>query len=300
MKRILIIGSTQSGSKNEPSVIYSHLIKNNVDVKLCYWEDIVFDIKTGEVNVTVSGEDIVRDINPQEVLAFNWYKSGKNSYYRDIAFAFSLYLEDAGIPFWNSEMRMQRSTTKLSCMVQLALNGVPVPDSMFSLHGSYDFPDLPFIVKSIAASRGDSNHLVEDNSIALKHLSSDIPYMAQPFLHNDHDLRVVCFGGNPAMVLRRSRDIGSDTHMNNTSQGGSAVWIDISELDGKLLTLCRKICIILGREMGGIDLIPDSSSPYGYSCLEVNAIPQLTSGFDVDKKLDELAKAVYEIESERK
>ena len=44
--------------------------------------------------------------------------------------------------------------------------------------------------------------------------------------------------------------------------------------------------------MAGIDLIPDNISEYGYSCLEVNTIPQLTSGFDPDTKMESLVEAV--------
>jgi len=44
--------------------------------------------------------------------------------------------------------------------------------------------------------------------------------------------------------------------------------------------------------MAGIDFIPDAESPYGYSCLEVNALPQLTSGTDVDKKMSTLYNVV--------
>ena len=48
------------------------------------------------------------------------------------------------------------------------------------------------------------------------------------------------------------------------------------------------------REMAGIDLIPDSSAPGGYACLEVNAIPQLTSGYGVDVKMSEFAQSLID------
>ena len=44
--------------------------------------------------------------------------------------------------------------------------------------------------------------------------------------------------------------------------------------------------------MAGIDFIPNDLSPYRYSCLEVNAIPQLTSGHDADVKIQQLVTAI--------
>lgn len=298
MKSVLVIGSVNNGGKNDPSTVVTHLKKSGLDAVLCYWEDLVFDITSGNVRLLADGKDIANDIRPDLVIALNWYKSGKKSFYRDIAFAAALYLDKAGIKTWNSEMKMQRSSTKLSCMVQLALHGLPVPHTLFSLRGELPFPDTPFVVKAIAASRGKSNHLVHSQEEARALFASTVPYMVQPFLPNDHDLRVVCFDGKPSLILRRSRRENSDSHMNNTSQGGDGQWIDLAEVSEDLLTLSSKICIILGREMGGIDLIPDASSPYGYSCLEVNAIPQLTSGFDTFRKMDVLANKIYEMESE--
>ena len=298
MKRVLVIGSLNSGGKNDPAAISRHLQKSGHEATLCYWENLVFDIATNEVRISVDGKDIARDLRPDLVVAVGWYKSGKQAYYRDIAFATALYLERAGITFWNSEMKHQRSSTKLSCMVQLALEGLPVPRTQFSLKSEYELPQPPFIVKAISASRGKSNYLVDTAEEARELLASSTPYIVQPFLPNDHDLRVVCFDGKAALVLRRSRAEAADSHMNNTSQGGNAEWLDTAELPEELLTLSSKICIILGREMGGIDLIPDAASPYGYSCLEVNAVPQLTSGFDTYKKLDVLAHSIYEMESE--
>ena len=61
-----------------------------------------------------------------------------------------------------------------------------------------------------------------------------------------------------------------------------------------MLTESEKICIIMNRQLAGIDFIPDSSSPYGYSCLEVNAIPQLTSGYDVTTKMKKLSESIEE------
>jgi glutathione synthase/RimK-type ligase-like ATP-grasp enzyme len=293
LKKITIVGSRHTGTKNSPQILAEHLTARDLAVQVIYWEDLLFAIKTGDIRLYDREQPLFVD-KPDLVIALGWYKNGRKAVYRDIAFSLALYLDSLGIKFWNQEMLHQRSTTKLSCMMQLALAGVPVPTTYFSLQAdlALDSQPLPYIAKAVAASRGASNYLIRTDAerAALPH--TDIQYLVQPFLPNDHDLRVICFGGKPAMVLRRSRAKAANTHLNNTSQGGEGVWLPLETMPLELLTISEKICTIMHREMAGIDFIPDQGSPFGYSCLEVNAIPQLTSGHDIDKKLDAFVRSI--------
>lgn len=293
MKNILIIGSRSSGKKNDPAELAAATARSGATVRVAYWEEIVFKIATNDVQITV-GEQPLFSTPPDLVVAVGWYKNGSKAMYRDVAYSLSLYLQHQGITFWNSEMAKQRSTTKLSCMMQLALEGIAVPRTTFCLDGDSVLARqaYPYIAKAAGASRGQANYLVQNDTDKQQVLQNPNYYLVQPYLKNDHDLRIVCFDGKPRLVLRRSRKPGADTHLNNTSQGGEAVWVELTTLPHDLLTLCSKICIIMGREMAGIDFIPDIQSEVGYSCLEVNAIPQLTSGFDADKKLNAFAEAI--------
>jgi glutathione synthase/RimK-type ligase-like ATP-grasp enzyme len=300
MKQILMIGSRNSGTKNNPDNIADFIAQDDTSVTTVYWEDLVFSIKTNEVQVLSGGVDILSS-NPELVIAVGWYKNGSKSVYRDVAFSVALLLKHHDIAFWNSEMGNQRSTTKLSAMVQLALENVPVPQTQFSLSVN-NLPaiqrEFPYVAKAVAASRGASNFLIENEAQLVEANLNDGYYLIQPFLPNDHDLRIICFNGEAALLLRRARHAEAKTHMNNTSQGGEASWLELSDMSPELLTLSSKICTIMGREMAGIDLIPDTSSPIGYSCLEVNAVPQLTSGTDSNKKLTAFGKAVRSLQGE--
>lgn len=294
--KIIVIGARESGTKNDPAVIADSLATDTTTVDLLYWEELIFSVKGSRVEVQANGADIMQ-LQPDLVIAVGWYKNGKNVIYRDVAFALSLYLKHHEVRFWNSEMGHQRSSSKLSCMVQLALEGVPVPATLFSLDKSLVASRLavPFIAKAAAASRGQSNYLVVSNDDE-RWRNEDVAFLLQEFLPNDHDLRVICFAGKPALILRRSRQADALTHLNNTSQGGQACWLELSEVPPQLLTLSEKICRIMGREMGGIDFIPDESSREGgYSCLEVNAVPQLTSGTDSDKKMHAFLAAIRQL-----
>lgn len=292
---VLVVGSRNHGPKNDPAVIAKRLQADGIAAELLYWEDVTFAVATGRVQVLRNGLDIFEQAIDL-VIAVGWYKSGKDALYRDVAYAFSLVATVQGVRLWNSEMGMQRSTSKLSCMVQLALHGLRVPASTFSLGdvAHIQRAHLPFIAKGVAASRGASNYLVtteEQRRDVVARMQSS-RFLVQPFMPNDHDLRVICFGGKPQLILRRSRQKDAKTHLNNTSQGGEYEWLDLGSVSSTLLTKCEEICNIMKREMAGIDFIPDADSPYGYSCLEVNAVPQLTSGADIERKMAALSNSV--------
>ena len=175
MKNVIIIGSRTSGKKNNPDDIARSIASSETNVTQIYWEDVVFSIKTGDVRITAGDVDIIES-NVDLVIAVGWYKNGKKSVYRDVAYALALTLKHWNITFWNSEMVNQRSTTKLSAMVQLALEAVPVPTSWFSLkfaNMSAEAIQYPFVAKAVAASRGDSNYLIENDEQALDAVLTD-------------------------------------------------------------------------------------------------------------------------------
>jgi glutathione synthase/RimK-type ligase-like ATP-grasp enzyme len=287
--KVLVFGSKDYGSKNDPVVLANGVASDDVQADVVYWEDLVFHISTAGVKVTDHGQDVF--VEPVSlIIATGWYKKEL----RDAAFALGLIAEYQNVRLWNSEIARQRSTTKLSCLVQLALQGIDVPQTTFSLGDAsvVELQPLPFIAKAPAASRGESNFLVRTEDQRQEVLGKGKSFLVQPFLSNDHDLRVICFDGLPSLVLKRARPEGSETHLNNTSQGGISEWLDLGQVPQELLTVSQKICKIMSREMAGIDFIPDASSPNGYSCLEVNAIPQLTTGVDVNKKMDALKESI--------
>ena len=183
MKNILVIGSRKSGSKNSPLVIASSLNSENTVASVVYWEDMVFSIETGSVAVTVNGKNIF-DFEPNLVIAVGWYKNGKKTIYRDIAFSFANLLSHNNIPYWNSEMGNQRSTTKLSCLVQLALAGISVPTTYFCIDNKkpQSIMKFPFIAKAAAASRGDMNFLIKSEN-DLVHVNSLDSYFIYSIMH---------------------------------------------------------------------------------------------------------------------
>lgn len=298
MKQVILIGSKQTQGKNDVVALGQAVQKQLTGpVKLwtCFWEDLVFDITMDRQQVTdaVSQLDLAQ---ADLVLSVGWYKTVRQSFYRDIAFTLALYLKSRGVGFWNTEMVQQRSTTKLSCMMQLALAGIAVPATRFSLSADMILATttkFPVVVKAIAASRGRHNYLVKDQAELKQRLVSPRPVLIQEFIANDADLRVICYGGEPALVVKRQR-ASQDTHLNNTSQGGNATLLPLAEVSPEILQQSRQICAIMKREMAGVDLLVAPGGTNRVVCLEVNAIPQLTSGSFVPQKAQALTAALQQ------
>jgi len=298
IKKIILLGSKDAGGKNDVHDMARHLENklDRVELTTVFLEDLLLNVGTDKQSVVdlQSGRDLK---DADLVVAMNWYRGGPKSLYRDVMFAVALYLDKHGVSFWNSEARQQRSISKVSAMMQLSLLGLPVPATLFSLdadHLIHSVKNEPFILKSAIASRGADNFLCQDIHEAKSKLTSKTPnhFMVQEHIENDRDLRIVCFGGEPQLVIERRRT-STDTHLNNTSQGAEAKLEEVESLSSKIVDECRQICYNMGREMAGIDLLPANNSDR-YVYLEVNAIPQLTSGSFVDEKMAALAKVLNE------
>ncbi len=288
-KRVTLIGSVDAGEKNDISSLRQELsASSDIEYKLVYWEDLVFDISLDGQRIIDSrtGQDLA---DTDHLIAMNWYKSGKQKMYREVAYSLALYLQSKKITFWNEEMAAQRSTSKLSSTMLLALMGHDVPHTYYSLDSKKllksQEQNFPVIVKAAQASRGRDNYLVKDNNKLQEILNkSDAvnPYLIQEFIPNDSDVRIICVDSSPALAIKRQRT-NDETHLNNTSQGAEASLVDINKISPDIIQACSTICATMKRNIAGIDLIVASDSNRTVF-LEVNSIPQLTSGVFIDQK----------------
>ncbi len=297
-QRIIVLGLKEETGKNDAQVIAHELaarFNGTVVVSFVAWQDLIFSIAKNKIMVSDNeGNDLAR---ADHILAYGWY-SKKIPLIRDIAFATALYLESQGVRYWNSEMGQQRSTTKLSAMMQLALGGIDVPDTLFSLNAHSITrlqQDFPCIVKRAAASRGTQNYLVSNkNELQRTVIGTHNLFLVQEYIPNTHDLRVIMAGEQPELFIRRSRS-DDTTHLNNTSKGAIATVITGSDLPMEIRNIACRVAAIFGRQMGGVDIVVAEDGSGRYPVLEVNAIPQLTSGTFMQEKYDGLASGLRKI-----
>jgi glutathione synthase/RimK-type ligase-like ATP-grasp enzyme len=212
----------------------------------------------------------------------------------DITAATAHYLQKRNVPYLDGAMRHFPGVSKLYQYSILADNGIAVPDSIFmfprQLEGSYDYVKqqlgVPFILKDIHGSRGNHNYLITSKKSfheAFKLANAeDVQCIAQVYIANDCDYRVLVFGGKIALVLQRMRRDDA-THLNNTSQGGAAKLVPVTALPLHVKKLCESAAKLLDRQVAGVDIVQDKNSGLWY-CLEVNERPQIATGSFTDEK----------------
>ena len=229
----------------------------------------------------------------------------KTSKERDVTAAMARYLKKRGVKIVDESSMYFAPSSKLYEYVLLADNAVLIPDSLYlapsQLKASFEkFTEhlgMPFVLKGIHASRGDHNYLVRNETDYLRVcgeiLAAGVFVVGQRFVPNEGDYRVLVFGRRIALVIYRSVT-GKTTHLNNTSQGGSARLAEVSELPSAVQMSCIIAAKVLGYGVAGVDMVQDSESGIWY-CFEVNNGPQIATGVFTPEK--ELAFAKY-IETE--
>jgi glutathione synthase/RimK-type ligase-like ATP-grasp enzyme len=211
-----------------------------------------------------------------------------------VAAAAAQYLQQRGVPFFDPVVRHFASTSKLHHYVVVNGYGLVMPKSVYMMPEpmamSYDMLveqlGLPFVLKDIHGNRGEHNYLVLDKvsfENAIKKAATDeVRCIAQSFVDNDGDYRVLVFGSHVELAIHRQRQ-SVDSHLNNTSQGAVATLVSPTDIPTEIRNACVMTGKMLERQVVGVDIVKDKHSGLWY-CLEVNDGPQLASGSFTEEK----------------
>lgn len=210
----------------------------------------------------------------------------------DLSAAATLYLQAKKIPYANGIEGSGSWVGKIAQMVLYALSGIPVPDTicvknyrdLVAIAGS-GF-SRPYILKDNQGLAGRRNFLIESDVAAEKALDGrKETYVAQTYIKNDGDYRVLFVGTDKApMIFKRTSS--SDSHLNNTSQGGQAALVSLDSFPKAALGDARKAAKLFGRDICGVDVIFDGEG--NHYILETNETPSLATGFRPDLKINML------------
>jgi glutathione synthase/RimK-type ligase-like ATP-grasp enzyme len=250
-------------------------------------KDLQIEVIGGNLKVTDSLTG--RDIKTFDAVYFElWLKSSQQ------ALAAAMYLKKAGIPFISQETLNTLCYTKIGELARMADSGIPLPQSFMSskaetLKRFKENPPLkyPFIVKAADTFGGKLNFLVKNYSELKEALESDKEqyFVAQEFIPNDFDYRILVMGGEIKLVMKRSRDRSSASHVNNTSAGGDAEFMPISVLTEQMqqdaLLAAKRT---LRDDFSGVDLLVDKNTGQHY-VLEVNEAPAIQMGANPEVKV---------------
>lgn len=203
-----------------------------------------------------------------------------------IAHPIAHVLKSWGVDAYTSGAETFRGLDKLSQNVYFSTLGVPVPKTYFAspekiITNAEKILGFPLILKDILSSQGERNYLVKSQAeleAKLNEMATD-RYIAQQYIENDGDIRVLISADGDTFAFRRQSVEG--THLNNTSQGASAELVD--SLSDALLDYCRTIVGNFGLPLLGIDVIERGEK---YYFLEANTQPQILRGAFIEAKKD--------------
>lgn len=278
MKKILILA-------REPETfakLAQSLTTDAAEVEVATYSDLVFWIDDDEAKVFCykTGKDL-REY--QRILVLSTSPYHKQNY---IFSALACYCRHYGIELLDDSFT--NTDGKLYAMWRFWEQGVKVPRTAFGPVGflAETLPKLGGIgvLKSVNGTKGRDNYLVR-SAEEIRKIIAENPetyFTLQNFIPNDGDYRVVLLNFEPKLVIYRSAN-GKDFR-NNTSLGGQASLVALTEVDPKVLDLAVKAAKALNIRIAGADILQDKTTGE-YSVLEVNRTPQLASGAFVDEKM---------------
>lgn len=179
---------------------------------------------------------------------------------------------------------------KVSQMVLFALRGLSVPDTIscydrLALKNNIQPLGYPLILKDNNGMKGQINYLIK-NSHELDNvldLNPETVLVAQSFIENDGDYRVLCVGDGERLIFKRVAVEGS--HLNNTSQGAQSVKISKTNMPKVAMQLAEDVIKVSGRSVAGVDIVNAKGTDNWY-IFEVNLFPAVSAGSFIDEKID--------------
>ncbi|HSX31870.1 MAG TPA: ATP-grasp domain-containing protein [Candidatus Saccharimonadales bacterium] len=286
MKQILIVG----GVLDDPvgsQIVHGYAdgvqrVLGTDDYKVLFTRitNLQLVVSTGDIQIYDEGNNVhLRDM---DLIALH----GQIRHYRDMAYALSRFCAMHKKPSFN-DFSGYYPGTKVGQAVVFAGRGVRIPKTVFCMDGQRFVRavtkelDYPCIIKHSDGTQGKSNYLVHSEDEARDILKSEphIAFIAQEYCPNDRDYRLLLTPSQQLVFERRGE---AGTHLNNTSQGGSAK-LTHDHIPVEIVAQSRAIAKDLGLTLAGVDLMPHLETGEFYF-IEVNSQPQLFTGALLEAK----------------
>jgi glutathione synthase/RimK-type ligase-like ATP-grasp enzyme len=262
MKCLILLSQHSPSGEKFVQKLSSYNTDNHYQAKK--YDELAVLIKNNQVKIFSISDD-------QDVLDFDLVFL-RGTVHAPLRHAITDYLNFHGKIAVNSESLTYQRMTKLEQNVHLALNQLPVPDSLYlanlanvrmALEAISGF-SFPLVAKSINGRNGNDNEIVKSVEEIQQLPFNDL--ILQPFIPNDFDYRVITAGEKVLLAYKRIRGVGEENYKNNISRGGRREMI---ELDHQLAEMAVKAANVSGREFSGLDILVDKDT--GKSViLEVN------------------------------
>lgn len=293
--KVLVMNSSDSKSTRE-FVDQINASNPELECHFATYDDVSFEIIGNALTCSVLSYNTM--LSDYDLIYFKTYF--KNA---EIAAAMTEVASAQGVEFIDREVATYHALTKLTQYVRLARYGMAVPDSIVlsSRRLEVAFDDMkaklgvPFVLKDVAGERGESNYLIQNeaefDAIAQIAKKDDALYVAQRFVKNDGDYRVIVLNKNVELVIERKASGAS--HLNNVSKGGAAKNIPIDKFGSKPSAIATRAAAIMNRQVAGVDLLYDQVHKK-WLILEVNNAPQMVKGSFLKEKQQLMSRFLQE------
>lgn len=241
------------------------------EVKVCYYDKVCFELSTDTFNVTDTINN--RQLSEYDLVVLKGAMPSSS-----FAYSICRYLMHSNTPYFN-DFSAYRGINKLAQLIDMFMLNLPIPKTIYVqdhktltslVTGNWKFP---FVIKAINASKGKSNFLVLSES-ELQKILKDHPnqrFMAEEYIPNDCDYRILIIGGGELILRRRASD---KTYLNNASQGASIEVINPMYLPKTIRTQARELVQHMNLAISGVDVVQDARTGSFYF-LEVNTQPAI-------------------------
>ena len=213
----------------------------------------------------------------------------------------TLYCDFYDLPF-NDPINTNNTlhSQKISQMLKLHLNNLPIPGSIITSGFSYEI-NRDYILENmqfpvVLKFHGDAGEQVwkidtpeeldkrlllseKQKEVAIE--NSDIPTaLIQEYIPNTHDFRITMYNGETLGVIRR---MSKDGFYNNYSRGADYAVDTVTEEETEL---CRRAAEVCGVDVAGVDMVRTEQGPLFF---EVNKAPDINAKYPavIVKKLAE-------------
>ncbi len=284
MKVLIVGGNSTEVGEGQHMPQYEELFASgrpNDEVRFCYLDELVFTVSSTEFEVYDSHNNC--SVDSYQLVIFR----GKIRIFGRVAYALSLYLKAKNIRCLNDQL-LYGMPSKLSQAIQMRQQGLVFPKTLAAekpaalitaIQKSLTFP---IILKDSNGAHGELNFLVKapDEVTAVLQKHSDTSFVAQEFIPNSCDYRILV-AGNKHLIIKRQSGSG---HLHNTSQGGSASLVPESDFPAETIQQAHSFAKLLQRDIAGVDVMPNDQTGQ-MVFLEINSQPQiLTGAFVAEKK----------------
>ncbi len=294
-KKILLLtpGASTEG-KRKPTAFAEHIrgfVGDKVVIEDCAISELFFELSSSKIAIYHPGKSF--DLRDFDLVVIRHIGKMINE-----AQAIVQYCEYFGIRYTDGYLNRLMLDSKIGTQFLLWFNGIRNWPHTF--YGNVDEMKRRFaefgdevILKDNEGSKGRLNFLVH-SAAEVDQIHNDNPgkrFMLQQFIANQGDLRILIFDGKPVLAIERKGD--GVSHLNNTSQGGSARIVPVESIQQKVIDMCIKAAEVTKLQVAGVDVMfAADGEPY---LLEINNAPQVSSGSFKEEKAQKYSEMLLEM-----